>query len=459
MTGLTSWSDPRTRRLVVVAALLATALALWFLPVPGLDGTVGAILLASPLFLAVMLVWTGGRALTAFWGHQSKDVDLDPENAPSVSVVIPAWNEEAIIEDVVRSIFDQRYPGDLEVLVVNDCSTDATASILDRLTEEFEGLRPIHQTENTGQGVAKCNGLDHARHEVVVGVDADTELTAGSLAAIVAPLADPEVSAVAGNVQILNDEASVLTRCQTLEYLLAMDMARMFQSKFRHLLCISGAFGAFRREHLEAAGGWDAPNNSAEDMSITISMHEFGKVAYAPGAIALTEAPPTVRELFHQRVTWTRNGLWTCCFNRDVLFNRKFGLVGWWALPFRVITMCLLVISVAGGGLALLDHGLRGGLPMRTLLTPVLLAGFGTVLMATSLAVTRHERSLDHAAVLPLFLLIYQPSLISARIVGTVRWAFELGRAAVTGIVDHDTSSSSETTTTPASQPESEPAD
>ncbi|MWG35903.1 glycosyltransferase [Halomarina oriensis] len=370
-----------------------------------------------------------------------------------MSVVIPAWNEEDIIEGVVRSIFDQHYPGDLEVLVVNDCSTDSTKAILDELAQEFAGLRPIHQAENTGQGVAKNNGLSRARHEVVVGVDADTELTPGALEAIVAPLADPDVSAVAGNVQVLNDDASLLTRFQSLEYLLAMDMARMFQCKFRHLMCISGAFGAFRRERLEEAGGWIAPNYCAEDMGITVSMHEFGHVAYAPGAVALTEAPPTVRGLFRQRVIWQRNGLNTIVRHKHTLFNRKFGVLGSFALPFRVVSSVLLVASVATAGYALVTHGLAGSIPVRTLVTPFLLAGFGMILMATALAVTRHERSLDHVFALPVFLLLYQPSLVFARIAGTIFW----GRGLALRAVNRAPARLKVQSSTP--EPESEPAD
>ncbi|MEA2302154.1 MAG: hypothetical protein QOE44_2689, partial [Solirubrobacteraceae bacterium] len=198
-----------------------------------------------------------------------------------VSVVVPAFNEAAVIERTVRSLEASVYR-DFEVIVVDDGSTDATAAIV-------EGLRlpRVHvvRQANTGKAGALNTAIRAARHDVIIGVDADTTVEPGTIGILAGALTAPGVGAVAGNVKVAN-RGGTLRRWQHLEYVLGFNLDRRLSDVLGCMTTVPGAVGAFRRDALEEVGLFSA-DTLAEDTDITIALGRARwRVTYEAGAIA-----------------------------------------------------------------------------------------------------------------------------------------------------------------------------
>jgi len=224
---------------------------------------------------------------------------------PSVSIIVPCFNEGVVIESAIRSLLNLLYPG-VEIVVVDDGSTDDTA-VRARRYEGRHGsssVRVIRQ-RNAGKGEALNHGIRESSGELVMCVDADSRLEPGVLLYAVRHFENPKVGAVAGNVKVVNRH-NLLTRMQALEYIEGLNMVRRSQGYFSAVNVIPGPLGIFRRAVLEEVGGYDS-DTFAEDCDITIKILGHGwKITYEPYAITWTEAPETIRAFFRQRYRWTR---------------------------------------------------------------------------------------------------------------------------------------------------------
>ena len=227
---------------------------------------------------------------------------------PGVTVIVPAYNEEVGIEAAIRSLTASRYP-DLEVIVVDDGSTDATADIVAALDET--GVKLIRQA-NAGKPAALNTGIRHARHDVIVMVDGDTVFEPDTVRELVQPLAEPTVGAVSGNTKVGNRHG-LLGRWQHIEYVIGFNLDRRMYDVLRCMPTVPGAVGAFRRQALEAVGGVSG-ETLAEDTDLTMAINRAGwRVVYEERARAWTEAPATLGELWRQRYRWcygTMQAMW-----------------------------------------------------------------------------------------------------------------------------------------------------
>jgi cellulose synthase/poly-beta-1,6-N-acetylglucosamine synthase-like glycosyltransferase len=259
----------------------------------------------------------------------------DPEAvvtyAPSVSVIVPAYREEAVIVKTIASLVKQEYPGTLEVVVVDDGSPDAT---YDRAVEAF-GSHPlvrIYKKANGGKASALNFGLTVASGEIVICLDADTIFVPNTVGELVAPLADPTVGAVAGNAKVGN-RINIVTRWQAIEYVTSQNLDRRAFSLLNCITVVPGAVGAWRKDLVTAAGGF-SEETLAEDQDLTLSIRRAGHaIAYADEAIGYTEAPDTLRMLSRQRFRWSFGTLQCLWKHRDVMFKKEYGSLGWIALP------------------------------------------------------------------------------------------------------------------------------
>jgi cellulose synthase/poly-beta-1,6-N-acetylglucosamine synthase-like glycosyltransferase/peptidoglycan/xylan/chitin deacetylase (PgdA/CDA1 family) len=264
-------------------------------------------------------------------------------HAPPVSVVMPAFNEAVGIERAVRSMAANDYP-ELEVIVVDDGSTDGTADLVEDLA--LDTVRVLRQP-NAGKAVALEHGLSAARHEVIVMVDADTVFEPGALSALVAPLADPRVGAVAGNTKVGNRHG-LLGRWQHLEYVMGFNLDRRLYDVLRCMPTVPGAIGAFRRAALADAGGVSNAT-LAEDTDLTLAIGRAGwHVVYAEDARAWTEAPSSLGALWRQRYRWSYGTMQAVWKHRRSLgrlgdpAERRIALIG---LPYLVLFQILLPLS------------------------------------------------------------------------------------------------------------------
>ena len=298
---------------------------------------------------------------------------------PPVSVIMPAYNEEATLTVAVRSILQLEYP-EFEVIVVNDGSRDGT---LEALTREFSlvpfpeayrrqietgpvrgvyrstsspSLRVIDK-ENGGKADASNAGINAARYPLVCIVDADSILERTSLRHVVLPLlTEPHTIAAGGCVRIVNGcevrggflekiglPRKFLPLAQVVEYLRGFLFGRLGWAPMNAVPIISGAFGVFRKQAVVAVGGFRS-DTLGEDMELILRMHRLNRSAGHPYRIAFlvnpvcwTDGPESARVLRDQRIRWQRGLGESLVHNRDLLFNRRGGAAGWLMYPFMVL--------------------------------------------------------------------------------------------------------------------------
>jgi cellulose synthase/poly-beta-1,6-N-acetylglucosamine synthase-like glycosyltransferase/peptidoglycan/xylan/chitin deacetylase (PgdA/CDA1 family) len=243
---------------------------------------------------------------------------LDP-----VSVVVPAYNEKENIAATVRSLVASRHP--VEVLVVDDGSTDGTAEIVEAL--HLPNVRVLRQA-NGGKPSALNAGLAHARYELIVMIDGDTVFEPATIGRLVQPFADPGVGAVAGNAKVAG-RRGLISRWQHIEYVMGFNVDRRVYDVLRCMPTIPGAIGAFRRGVLLEVGGV-SDDTLAEDTDLTMAICRTGwRVVYEDSARAWTEAPATLGQLWRQRYRWsygTMQAMWK--HRRAVLDGGASGRLG-----------------------------------------------------------------------------------------------------------------------------------
>ena len=256
---------------------------------------------------------------------------VNPGYRPGVSVVVPAYNEEKVIVRTVQSLLAQEYPGALEIIVVDDGSPDRTADVVTAAFENNPGIRVLRKP-NGGKASALNLGVREATGEIVVAVDADTLLAPGAIEALVAPLSDDRVGAVAGNAKVGN-RINLVTRWQAVEYITSQNLDRRAFSLLNCITVVPGAVGAWRRGLVLDAGGF-SEQTLAEDQDLTLTLlRRKWHIAYADQAIAYTEAPDTLQGLSRQRFRWSFGTLQCAWKHRGALFRRRYGTLGFVALP------------------------------------------------------------------------------------------------------------------------------
>jgi peptidoglycan-N-acetylglucosamine deacetylase len=292
-------------------------------------------------FVGIVLV--SGRAviigILALIEKMRPDRAVMPVPEPSVTVLIPAHNEESVIVQTVSSVLVSDVK-DLHVIVVNDGSSDRTGELLDENFGNDPRVRIIHQV-NRGKAAALSRAMDAARTEILVTIDADTEVEPDAIRKLLRHFSDPKVGAVAGNVKVGN-RSRWLTRWQALEYITSQNMEKRAFDLLNCITVVPGALGAWRKGAIEAAGGITA-DTVAEDADLTIAIRRLGwRISYDEGALAWTEAPDTPHALIRQRFRWTFGTLQSFWKHSGTLFRPKYGTLGWIALPNIFVFQLLL---------------------------------------------------------------------------------------------------------------------
>jgi cellulose synthase/poly-beta-1,6-N-acetylglucosamine synthase-like glycosyltransferase len=253
--------------------------------------------------------------------------------SPSVSILVPACDEATGIARSVQSLAASEYPGEFEVIVVDDGSTDGTGAIVSGLG--LERVRLVSQP-NSGKPAALNRALEAAKHEVIVTVDADTLFEKDALDRLVQPFRDPTVGAVSGNTKVGN-RRRLLGRWQHIEYVMGFNLERRMYEMLGFMPTVPGAIGAFRREALVDIGGVSGAT-LAEDTDITLDIGRAGwRVVYAEDARAWTEAPGTVRGLFRQRSRWAYGTIQSIWKHRSALWSRGRGGFGRRAIAYLAV--------------------------------------------------------------------------------------------------------------------------
>jgi cellulose synthase/poly-beta-1,6-N-acetylglucosamine synthase-like glycosyltransferase len=260
-------------------------------------------LLTTAITLGVArLLILGGLALLNRRREKRRIVPVLGAEPPLVSVLIPAYNEEKVIASSIRQILRSHY-ANLEVIVVDDGSTDATSAVVRQHYANESRVRLL-TIPNGGKAHAVNTALRESRGTVVVALDADTQFESDTLPYLVRWFVDPKVGAVAGNAKVGN-RINLITLWQALEYITAQNLERRALAALGAITVVPGAVGAWRREALEQLGGFPA-DTLAEDQDLTIAVQKAGYTTlFDADAIAPTQAPDTARGHARQRFRWT----------------------------------------------------------------------------------------------------------------------------------------------------------
>ena len=386
------------------------------------------------LFLT-LLAWRQMGSDVRARGYLGLDEVFRSPLTPGVSVLVPAFNEQAVIVESVRSLLALRYPSH-EVVVVNDGSDDETLSVL---REAFElapvrkvfrdsiTTKPVRGTyvsrnhpnllvvdkENGGRSDALNAGVNAARHPYVCVIDADSLLEEDALLKVAKPiLDDPDLlAATGGTIRIANgctiDHGRVVevrlpksrfATVQVLEYFRAFLVARVGWSRLNALGIISGAFGLFHRSLLETVGGYWT-ETVGEDFELTLRLHRYlrergepYKIAFISDPVCWTEVPTEFSTLGRQRRRWQR-GLWEALRRHARLIGRpRYGVLGLVAMPYFVLFEFLSPMFALLGLVVTVLWWLVGGLSTVYFLA-FLAVSIGLGLLLTTAALALEEFS------------------------------------------------------------------
>jgi biofilm PGA synthesis N-glycosyltransferase PgaC len=282
------------------------------------------------------------------------------QELPLVSIVVPAFNEELLIQAALRSLLRLDYPR-YEVIVVDDGSTDDTYTLaLEVARQSLKVPVQVIRKRNAGKAMALNAGLMRARGDFVLNMDADTKLSADALRVCVRHFRDPRLGAVAGNVKVFNRE-NTLTWIQALEYVEGLAMARKAQSLLRLVNIIPGPLGMFRKSALTGVGGYDN-DTFAEDCDLTLKLLMQGwQVVYEERAQAWVETPSGLLDLLKQRYRWTRGILQAMRKHRHMLWEPEKSPKNCLILWYMLFESILWPISSVLGSIFFASIGLLFG--------------------------------------------------------------------------------------------------
>jgi cellulose synthase/poly-beta-1,6-N-acetylglucosamine synthase-like glycosyltransferase len=408
-------------------------------------------------YFVVLVTAYGTLVAAALWellGHvlrvrgEARHWVLGSAVSPSISIIAPAYNEEATIAESVTALLALHY-ANLEVVVVNDGSPDGT---LDVLRERF-ALVPVHtivwrrldtkpvrqlyrsrthpnlvvvDKENGGKADALNVGLNLATGDLVCVIDADTIVDSDALPRLARPfLADAATIATGGMIRVANGSrvaggrvletrapVNPLAGMQVSEYLRAFLFGRLGWNRLGGTLIISGAFGLFRREAMIAAGGY-THDTVGEDMELVLKLRrrayearERHRVVFVPDAVAWTEVPESARVLGRQRDRWHRGLADVLWRHRGLIGNPRYGAMGLVGLPYFVVVELLAPVTELIGWIALVTWVVVGALNAEVALLFFALAyGLNAIhgalaVLADELSFPRYRRIRDRLAII-----------------------------------------------------------
>jgi poly-beta-1,6 N-acetyl-D-glucosamine synthase len=334
---------------------------------------------------------------------------------PPVSIIVAAYNEEKVIERTIRSLLAARYP-EFEIIVVDDGSSDRTSEVVQEHFLNHPKVQLIKK-ENGGKSSALNVGIERAKYEIIVGLDADTQYSPDAIAAMARHFQDPKVAAVAGNVKVGNRD-SVLLQCQSIEYITNQNFGRRAFAVVDAITVVPGAAGAWRKSAVVEVGNY-LSDTLGEDMELTWRIRKAGyAIAFEPRAYAFTEAPATLSGVFKQRFRWIYGQIQILWKHRDVFFNPEYKWFGWFGTPLLVLDDIFLFLAPLADLQALIAVGtFVTFLSSSSLMSPEAVANFAplslfiksmivyAVFFATEVLCAVYAFKLDREPLRPIWLL------------------------------------------------------
>lgn len=306
-----------------------------------------------------------------------------PFDAPALTLLIAAYNEENKITDTLMSVLLQHYPAHIRVVVIDDGSTDRTAEKV----REFMLQHPaqgktfelIRHPENRCKAAALCTGLAAVTTEFVITIDADSYLYEKAIENLARNivLGPKHSAAVAGNVLVRNSRENMMTKLQEWDYFHGIAVIKRVQSLFQGTLVAQGAFSIYRTEAIRRLDGW--PPKIGEDIVLTWGLRDLGyRIGYAENAFCFTMVPETYRQFFRQRKRWARGLIEAFKSYPSTLIKVKMNSPFiWYNLLFPLVDSAYLLFFLPGAVAAVFFRNYLIVGMMTVLLLPLALIANG----------------------------------------------------------------------------------
>lgn len=293
---------------------------------------------------------------------------------PDVTILVAAYNESENILGTLESIDKQQYPAGMKTIVIDDGSTDNTASLVESVLPQYPWLTLLRMPQNGGKSAALNMGLERVTTNLTITIDGDSYLYKDALANLVGRyINDPaNTAAVAGAVMVRNSRKNLCTRVQEWDYFHGIAAIKRLQSLFQGTLVAQGAFSIYSTDVLRDVGGWK--HVVGEDIVLTWDILNQGhRVGYAEDACLFTNAPDTWMQFFKQRQRWSRGLIEAFKSNSTMLIKPKMiTLFVWWNLLFPWMDIVYTFAFVPGLIAALFGIYWIAG-PMTLILLPMAL--------------------------------------------------------------------------------------
>ncbi|MBI5225550.1 glycosyltransferase family 2 protein [Candidatus Micrarchaeota archaeon] len=327
---------------VAVVLTLAIILYLIFQAIP----YYGIFLFVNFFFLYVEIVY-----LLKF---KEKQTQISIDHFPSLSVIVPVYNSAKTLERSIKAIKSLNYPKRLEIIVIEDNSTDESASIL----KKFTGLNIITTKKNLGKAASLNLGLRIAKGELIATIDSDTFPSKDSVEKMVKLFSEKQIGAVVALI-CTDKPKNFLQQIQEVEYFVGNGFTQASYDKLESVFITPGPLSIYRKDALLKVGGFDE-DNIAEDMEIGLKLKAYGyRVISTMDAVAYTDTPDTLRRLYRQRIRWFRGAIYNGKKYFFMLFNRKYGTFGKFVFPVTYLIQ-LFSITVIARLLTLYLEGIIG---------------------------------------------------------------------------------------------------
>lgn len=294
--------------------------------------------------------------LAIFWisvlFFEDKKIDKNPPESnyfPTITMLIPAYNEAETIGGTLKSLLAMDYPKDkLDIIVVANNCIDNTADEVRKVESDKIKLIEISFDKSkiiNCKAHAQNLALPHAKGELVTVMDADAIVQENALKLIVPIFQDENIGLVASSVKI-KDPKSILEKLQWFEFLSATFIRRLMAS-FSVLFMTSGAFNVYRKSALELVGGFDN-TTLTEDLDIALHLlQNFKKVQSNLDAVIHVRGMKTLKSFHAQRVRWNRGFFAAMLKYRNMIFNKKYGFLGQFMIPIFFAVPIMLIGAVS----------------------------------------------------------------------------------------------------------------
>ncbi|MFT4326377.1 MAG: glycosyltransferase [Candidatus Woesearchaeota archaeon] len=261
---------------------------------------------------------------------------------PTVTIAVPAYNEEETLAGTLNSLLALDYPKDkLEIMVIDDGSTDNTLKIARRF--EKKGV-VVYTKPNTGKGESLNFAIEKSKSEFFGALDADSFAEVDSLTLLMSYFKNPKVMAVTPSMRIHNPK-SILQKIQQLEYLFGIFLRKVF-AFLGSIHVTPGPLSIYRRSFFDKYGGYDV-HNLTEDIELALRIQKHGYlIENSIIANVYTKGPSKFKPLFRQRLRWYKGFLDNVLLYKD-LFHKKHGMLGLFILPVSFISVGLVLVSTA----------------------------------------------------------------------------------------------------------------